>query len=221
MAELEDNALLLRLIPYSDSSLIIHCLTQQHGRISLLAKGARRIKSPFRASLLTMHMLQLRWKEPRTGSLGILIESRRKLELVPTYQSLSGQILIARAAKLFPDGVSQGYCELYKAFELLKHRAEDSGLCAATWCMFEAAGLVGDLEHCWHCAEILELEIPAFWLKGHLLCPACSNNHGMVVNLGLKKCMRAHILDSTCKLNLQQIKNWQHMIEEVQQFHKH
>ncbi|HKI61379.1 MAG TPA: recombination protein O N-terminal domain-containing protein, partial [Mariprofundaceae bacterium] len=51
MAELNDAALLLRRIPYSETSLVCHFLTENHGRIVLMARGARRAKSAFRASL--------------------------------------------------------------------------------------------------------------------------------------------------------------------------
>jgi len=40
MAEIRDDALLLRRIPYGDTSFIIHVLTREHGRISLMARAA-------------------------------------------------------------------------------------------------------------------------------------------------------------------------------------
>jgi DNA repair protein RecO (recombination protein O) len=42
---------ILRLRPLTESSLIVHWLTPDHGRIATVAKGARRPKSPFRGKL--------------------------------------------------------------------------------------------------------------------------------------------------------------------------
>jgi len=221
MSELQDNALLLRLIPFSDSSLIAHLLTEHHGRICVLARGARRIKSPFRASLLQLQQLNIRWKEPRTGTMGTLLESTRLKSLVDEKQSLSWQSLLAKASTLFPDGVSQGYHELFDAFTLLQNRPEDSGLNAACWQLFEDAGLVGDLESCWHCGESIAILPLSYWFNGHLLCDKCSNKHGMAISLGLKKAIREHMKNPNCKLSREQTMSWSHMIKQVEQFHKH
>ena len=42
------NGIILRVRPLTDSSLIVHWLTQEHGRLSTVAKGARRPKSALR-----------------------------------------------------------------------------------------------------------------------------------------------------------------------------
>lgn len=41
----------LRTRPLTETSLIVHWLTLEHGRIATVAKGARRAKSPFRGKL--------------------------------------------------------------------------------------------------------------------------------------------------------------------------
>ncbi len=46
-----DEGLILRAIRFRESSLIVSTMTKRHGRIKLLAKGARRPKSIFGASL--------------------------------------------------------------------------------------------------------------------------------------------------------------------------
>ncbi len=46
---------------YSESSLIVDFFTQNHGRISLIAKGARRIRSPLKSALQPFTLLSLSW----------------------------------------------------------------------------------------------------------------------------------------------------------------
>jgi len=55
-------AFILHSRPFSDSSLIVDCLTQDHGRLSLLAKGARSQKSRQRQLLQPFNSLSISWQ---------------------------------------------------------------------------------------------------------------------------------------------------------------
>ncbi|MDX8384465.1 MAG: DNA repair protein RecO [Ghiorsea sp.] len=219
MAEQRDIALLLRSIPYSDSSLILHILTQNNGRISLMARGARRAKSPFRAGLMPLHQLRIRWRTPRTGSMGTLLEVQRLTPLLPDSKILAGQALIATASSLFPEGVDHGHNELYHALQLLINRPEDAGICAATWKMLEFSGWVSDFEHCWHCSEAIDMNQSMYWKQAHLFCQACANQQGFHVSSGDRKSIAGHLIKPNIKLNQAHINLWQIMIQAVFQEH--
>lgn len=77
----------LHTYPYKETSLIVEAFTRQHGRVALLARGARRPRSAMRGMLLSFHPLQLAWsgagelatliradwggaEQPRSGTLG-------------------------------------------------------------------------------------------------------------------------------------------------------
>lgn len=220
MAEQRDNALLLRSIAYSDSSLILHCLTRQHGRISLMARGARRAKSPFRAALMPLYTLQLRWKEPRTGTMGTLLEVQRFSPLLPESMILAGQTLLANASTLFPDGVAHGYDELQQACGLLSERTEEAGLCVATWSMLERSGWIGGFNHCWHCVEPIDLNFNMYWRQGHLLCGKCANQHGFQLHPGFRKSMATLMQNPNITLNHEHITLWKMMIKDVFKTHQ-
>jgi DNA repair protein RecO (recombination protein O) len=51
----------LHTYPYKESSLIVEAFTRSYGRISLLARGARRPRSAMRGVLLSFHPLRLGW----------------------------------------------------------------------------------------------------------------------------------------------------------------
>ncbi|HBJ38816.1 MAG TPA: DNA repair protein RecO [Planctomycetaceae bacterium] len=51
MSTEQTDAIVLRMVPFSETSLIVTLYTRDLGRISALAKGARRPKSPFEGSL--------------------------------------------------------------------------------------------------------------------------------------------------------------------------
>ena len=69
-----DRALLLRRFPYGESSLVVHALTREHGRVALLAKGAYRPTSGYFAVLDLFDSLELTWS-PRAEGLGLLLEA--------------------------------------------------------------------------------------------------------------------------------------------------
>ena len=56
-----DRGYVLHSYPYRETSLILQVWTQKHGRLGLVAKGARRPKSPSRSVLTPFQLLSLSW----------------------------------------------------------------------------------------------------------------------------------------------------------------
>jgi DNA repair protein RecO (recombination protein O) len=56
-----EPAYLLNRRPYSDSSLLLEAITREHGRIGLVARGARGVKSKLRGVLQPFNPLLLSW----------------------------------------------------------------------------------------------------------------------------------------------------------------
>ncbi len=56
-----EPAFVLHSYPYRETSLIVETFTRHHGRIGLLAKGARRSRSALRGTLLAFQPLLIRW----------------------------------------------------------------------------------------------------------------------------------------------------------------
>jgi len=56
-----DRAYVLHSYPYRETSLILQAWTEKHGRIGLVAKGAKRPKSPARSVLVPFQPLVVSW----------------------------------------------------------------------------------------------------------------------------------------------------------------
>lgn len=56
-----DRGYVLHSYPYRETSLILHAWTEKHGRLGIVAKGARRPKSAARAVLVPFQLLSLDW----------------------------------------------------------------------------------------------------------------------------------------------------------------
>ncbi len=73
MAIIKSNALLLRKTPFRNSSLVLDVLTEEQGRVSLIAKGAKKEKSPFYTRLDYLEFLEIVFIRKPVG-MGILTE---------------------------------------------------------------------------------------------------------------------------------------------------
>ncbi|MCY3000400.1 MAG: DNA repair protein RecO [Planctomycetota bacterium] len=61
MPNQRDLGLILRRFPYGESSLVLHVLTREHGRVHVIAKGAYRPTSRYYAALDLFDTLELEW----------------------------------------------------------------------------------------------------------------------------------------------------------------
>jgi DNA repair protein RecO (recombination protein O) len=68
------EAIVIRLTRLTDTSLIVHWFTQDHGLVKTVAKGARRAKSPFAGQLDLFFGGEITFTQARRGDLHILRE---------------------------------------------------------------------------------------------------------------------------------------------------
>ena len=61
------EAILLRSVDFGESDRIIHFLTPSQGRLTAMAKGARRSVKRFPGTLDLLNHLEIRVKPPRNG----------------------------------------------------------------------------------------------------------------------------------------------------------
>jgi DNA repair protein RecO (recombination protein O) len=68
-----EAAFVLHAYPYKETSLVLEAFSRRHGRVGLLARGARRPRSAMRGVLLAFHPLRLSWTA--SAELGTLISA--------------------------------------------------------------------------------------------------------------------------------------------------
>jgi len=213
MAEIRNAALLLRRISYSETSLVIHALSAEYGRLSLMARGARRATSPFRAALAPLYALQLAWRPGRSG-MGTVTDVQRGQAMVSEPRMLEGLQLNALAAGLFHEGDPHGFMALCRAFTVLNTRPEASGLLAAVWYLLEKEGWLGSLDHCWRCDKRQDV---LRWDEGELCCKSCGA--GVEASAGLRQGILGHMDSPTVYLPGHDLSMWRRMIQDVLRCH--
>ncbi len=88
------TGIILRTRPLLESSLIVHWLTPEAGRIATAAKGARRPKSPFLGKLDLFYLADISFSRSRRSDLHVL----REVSLRELHAPLRGDILNLRRA---------------------------------------------------------------------------------------------------------------------------
>jgi DNA repair protein RecO (recombination protein O) len=63
-------------LPFGNTSLIVRCLTEQAGRLTFMAKGASRPKSPLTGTLDLFYLDDFLYQPARTGEMHTLREAR-------------------------------------------------------------------------------------------------------------------------------------------------
>ncbi len=90
----KSRGLILRVRPLTDSSLIVHWLTPDYGRLSTVAKGARRPQSAFRGKLDLFYDADFAFQFSRRSDLHIL----REVTLRATHPALRQDLDLLRQA---------------------------------------------------------------------------------------------------------------------------
>lgn len=76
MAAEKATALVLRTTDYSETSRIATLWTREFGKVRVLAKGGRRLRSNFESALDLLTVASIVWLRKSSGSLDLLVEAR-------------------------------------------------------------------------------------------------------------------------------------------------
>jgi DNA repair protein RecO (recombination protein O) len=113
------HAILIRLTKLTDTSLIVHWFTADHGIIKTVAKGARNPKSPFAGQLDLFFGAEISWISARTGEL----HSLREVQVTECREAIRGEynamLLSAYCCRLFELLIERDHPEP-ELFDLLK-----------------------------------------------------------------------------------------------------
>lgn len=185
----KDQAVVVRLSDYSETSQIVSLFTRDHGLVRLIAKGSRRgTKKHFAPGLDLLEYGEASFALPRGDStLGNLTEWRQKdaftgirQDLVRLYGAYYALELLARLTEQCdPDPA------LFAALlEFLENSAEGRGKPAARNVHFQglllkAIGYAPVLRRCAHCGKARIRGTRAYFSSsaGGMICRDCENAH--------------------------------------------
>ncbi len=178
-----DRAWVLHRYAYGDSSLVVELFSRKQGRLGLLAKGARRPRSPF-ARIEAGRPLWIRWQGK--GDLPLLVQAEELAAVAPlnTLQNLSLFYMNELLLRLTQRG--DPFPDFFDRYEITIQGLHDDA--AIAWnlrryerLLLEALGWAADLSQCCQCGDTLTAASQWSYLpQTGVFCPRHTPEHGAV-----------------------------------------
>ncbi len=189
MPHISDNAIVLRRLDYSESSLVVVVMGQTCGKIRVIAKGTRRsTRREFKPGidLLEAGSIVVSVREHRQEALAILVEWKQKCAFIGIREKLdrliAAQYIADVAARMTEDWDPHPsvYESLHQSLEALASaRDVFPPIVRFQRALLKEAGLMPELNHCVGCEKPItgssEIYLSSF--EGGLLCRDCEGVH--------------------------------------------
>lgn len=183
MPAVRSLALILRTVEVFETSLVVTIFSRELGKVSGLAKGARRLKSPFQGGLDLLGVSDIVVLHKASEALDLVTESTPVERFVSLRRDLAALYAGYYVAELLSDltDFQDPHPKLFDAAVVTLRHLGDPLLRSRRVLRFELAclrelGLMPALEACAHCGTALEArgDAIAFGLAtGGVLCPGC------------------------------------------------
>ncbi|MDG2335145.1 MAG: DNA repair protein RecO [Myxococcota bacterium] len=197
MVGIEDEAIVLRAVDFGESDLIAHLLVPEIGRLTVIAKHARKSRKRFPGSLDIFNHIRVRVSRKRPGALGfleqaLLLDPFLPLREVPARFALASY-LVELMDRMAPEGGPGP--DMRRLFDFVHSALVSLGQGQPDLCMrlflelraFDALGLRPGLERCVRCGSELAPGPVGFHVAdGGGICDA----HGAE---GLSGVLRVHL----------------------------
>jgi DNA repair protein RecO (recombination protein O) len=192
MASEKSDAIVIRAVDFSETSLVVTLFTRDFGKIGALAKGARRLKSPFESALDLLALCRIVFLHKTSDALDLLTEAKLLRRFRPAGKNLLSLYAGYYVAELLDDltEANDPHPKLFDlADETLAALVAGEPVARRTirfeLGMLHLLGLTPSFDDCAECGN----HVPAAGrvafglLDGGVLCPACRGGKTQVVSV--------------------------------------
>lgn len=193
MASRRSLALVLRTVDVFETSQVVTLFTRELGKITALAKGARRLKSPFQGGLDLLGVSDIVLISKASETLDLLTEASSAERFSSLRRDLAALFAGYYLAELLSDltDYHDPHPKLFDAARITLRHLGDARLRPRRVARFELAclrelGLAPSLDTCSNCGIVMEdgTEPVAFGAStGGVLCRDCGPGHAHVLSL--------------------------------------
>lgn len=188
------TALVLRVVEFSETSLVVTLFTREFGKVRGLAKGGRRLKGPFESALDLLALCRIVFLRKSSDVLDLLTEARLERRFRPAQRDLSRLYAGYYIAELLNDltddsdphpevfdGAVRALASLSEGGDEVKRLVPRFELTTLRW-----LGHLPSLDACVECGvEVGVTDRVAFGqLSGGVLCADCRPGKKQVVSIG-------------------------------------
>ncbi len=192
MSSEKATAIVIRVVDFSESSVVVTLFTREFGKVSGLAKGARRPKGPFEAALDLLSLCRVVFLRKSSGALDLLTEAKLERRFRPPAGELAplyGGYYVAELLAALTDEYDP-HPELFDAARQTLLALGDPRSTATSLLRFELVtlrllGHLPSLSQCVECGRRLKPvgRLSFGHLAGGLLCADCRPGKRQVVSV--------------------------------------
>jgi DNA repair protein RecO (recombination protein O) len=192
MASEKTTAIVLRTVPFSETSLVVTLFTRDFGKVGALAKGARRPKGPFEAALDLLSVCRIVFIRKSGDVLDLLTEAKLDRRFRAAGRDLNRLYAAYYVAELLNELTDphDPHPELFDIADqtLCTLDGETSPASALLWFELQTLTQVGhgpSLDACAACGRELEhaARVPFGLMAGGVLCGECRQGQRQVVSV--------------------------------------
>jgi DNA repair protein RecO (recombination protein O) len=192
MSSEKSLALVLRVVDFSETSCVVTLFTRDFGKISALAKGARRPRSSFESALDLLAICRIVFLHKSSDTLDLLTEAKLDKRFRAAQRDLSrlyaGYYVVELPREMTDEGDPHPF--LFDVAIQTMADLDGSGPVAATVLRFEILtlselGHMPSFDGCASCGKSLKptRRLAFGQLAGGLLCPQCREGQKQVVSV--------------------------------------
>lgn len=199
-------AIVLKTVEFSETSLVVSLFTQDFGKISALAKGARRAKGPFENALDLLAICRVLFLRKSSGSLDLLTEAkleRRFRAAARSLPALNAGYYVAELLRELTDE-HDPHPELFQLADETLAALDENHEPTTTVLRFELGALreLGHLpafDHCTSCGEPVKIagRVAFGLIGGGVLCLQCKPGKRQVASVSAGAIMAMQALAET------------------------
>jgi DNA repair protein RecO (recombination protein O) len=186
---LKDRAVVLKTYEYGETSLIVSMLTRSHGKMRLLAKGARKEKSSFAGSLRTGSLGSIVFYFKQERGLNLLKEIEISDMILDSVQDLERLCIFQAGLEVLDRSVKERDADEI-VFDLLEDFIRVLPSIADPWAALFAlyarllisSGFYPATDRCAECGIVLEKGFAAQPQAGRVACPDCGRDDSLLVS---------------------------------------
>ncbi|MBN2217788.1 MAG: DNA repair protein RecO [Pirellulales bacterium] len=194
------DAIVLRTVDFSETSLVVTLYTREFGKIGALAKGAKRLKGPFESALDLLALCRIVFLRKSSESLDLVTEAKLVRRFRPDRHNLAGLWGGYYVAELL-DATTHDYAPSPDLFDLTDETLVDlasgrsTSKCVAHFelGLLRLLGSLPSLDRCAECGSEVSLSgrVAFGHIDGGVLCPSCreGKTHVVVLDAGVLRAM--------------------------------
>jgi len=194
MSIVHTEALVIKSVPFQETSRIVRLFTREMGKVAVIAKGARRLKSQFRGYLEPLNLLDIIYyhKDSREVQTLSKVELRQSClqHTAELSETLYALVLVEAVDKFIRDH-HQDAAVFDLSVEVLEYMDRERSQLPETLIYFllrltDLLGYAVSMEQCAICNRSLTAAIYN-QVNGHLLCEDCGHYLEHFTKLGVEE----------------------------------